>query len=184
MRVLLLNGNPDGMQNTVDSYMKGLATALEERENEVIQFELRSMTINQCTGCWDCWTKTPGRCRIKDDMELIYQQVPKADQFVIVSPIKAGYLTALTKTMQDRMIPLLHPHITLVENECHHVKRYEHYPRLNAIFEREELTDEEDLKIIFDLMERVSRNMRGGKGLVTTTTHHSPQEAANEISRI
>ena len=62
--------------------------------------------------------------------------------------------------MQDKMIPLVHPYIELVNNECHHVKRYDRYPKLGLIFAKEPETDSEDIRIVTDIYKRLALNMK------------------------
>ena len=44
--------------------------------------ELRHLNIRPCTGCLGCWTKTPGRCVQRDDMDRVYAAIAAADVVV------------------------------------------------------------------------------------------------------
>jgi hypothetical protein len=58
----------------------------------------------------------------------------------------------------DRLIVLLHPYIEIVNGECHHRKRYEKYPNLGLILEKEPDTDDEDIKLVKDIFDRLAIN--------------------------
>lgn len=40
--------------------------------SDVIYVDLSSKKIANCVGCFGCWTKTPGKCVIRDDATEIY----------------------------------------------------------------------------------------------------------------
>ncbi len=40
--------------------------------------DLTKLKIANCVGCFGCWTKTPGRCVIRDDGTKVYPLSPKA----------------------------------------------------------------------------------------------------------
>ncbi|MBN1347904.1 hypothetical protein JXJ21_00705, partial [candidate division KSB1 bacterium] len=61
---------------------------------------------------------------------------------------------------QDKLIPLLHPYLEIVQHEFHHRKRYDAYPRLGVIVGEENGTDETDLEIIHDIYKRFALNFR------------------------
>lgn len=121
-------------------------------------FNLSEMTVNQCTGCFSCWLKTPGECIFKDSMEEIYFEIVKADIMILVSPIKTGFISGKIKTFLDRLIPLLLPYFEIINNEFHHTGRYENYPILGMILERTESTEDTDINTIKKFFERFSLN--------------------------
>src|ERR1035437_3288965 len=94
--------------------------------HEVTRIDLRDLDIKFCTGCWSCWWATPGKCVFRDHMLQIYPEMVAAELIIWASPLILGHVSALTKTAQDRFIPLAHPYIEVVDGECHHRKRYEH----------------------------------------------------------
>ena len=44
--------------------------------------DLRSTQVKDCTGCWSCWIKTPGRC-IHKDLDEFYKAYLNADIVII-----------------------------------------------------------------------------------------------------
>ena len=129
------------------------------KDNDNIKiFNLDEMTVNQCTGCFSCWLKTPGECIFKDSMEEIYFEIVKADIMILVSPIKAGFISSKIKTFLDRLIPLLLPYFKIINNEFHHKERYGNYPVLGMILERTKNTEDIDINIIKKFFERFSLN--------------------------
>ena len=159
-KIIILNGHPTGEDQAYLQYIKALVIALGEDGASVECINLQEKDIRYCTGCWSCWWATPGRCIFKDDMEEIYPKVMAADQLLYISPMIAGYVSAEVKRAMDRMIPLLHPYIDVVQGECHHRKRYDHYPSLALIVQQEADTDEEDMAIVKEFMTRLALNFR------------------------
>ena len=46
---------------------------LEGKSNEKNKYiNLLNKNISNCIGCFGCWTKTPGKCIIRDDATEIY----------------------------------------------------------------------------------------------------------------
>ena len=69
MKVIALNSSPrgEGISKTgimLDALVEGMRQAGAEVET----IHLRKKKINNCIGCYTCWTKTPGVCVHKDDM--------------------------------------------------------------------------------------------------------------------
>lgn len=167
-KIVILNGHPTGKDPSYQQYIETLETALKEEGASVECLNLHEKDIRYCTGCWTCWWATPGRCIFTDDMEEIYRKVMAADQLLYISPMIAGYVSAETKRAMDRMIPLIHPYIEVVQGECHHRKRYDRYPSLALIVQQEADTDEEDLDIVEELMTRLALNFRSHCDFVHT----------------
>ena len=67
MKIAILNGNPDAANTVFDSYLLRLSDVLSSDDHAVTFFDLREMDTSYCTGCFDCWVKTPGLCRTSDE---------------------------------------------------------------------------------------------------------------------
>lgn len=154
------------------------AAALESRGVEVARVALAGLGVKPCTGCWSCWLATPGRCVRKDGLESIYPKVLAADLVVWAFPLVLGAQNALTKTVQDRMIPLLHPYIELVAGECHHRGRYARYPLLAAVVAPGNGDGPEDILLVRTLFERFALNFRS-RPVFFSTVRDTPEEAAD-----
>lgn len=174
---VVLNGHPTGNDPAYNQYVAGLCEMLQEKGIAVQAFDLHKMNIHYCTGCWVCWWTTPGRCVFQDDMESILRAIIQADQVLHISPLITGYISAMTKKAMDRMIPLVHPYIEVVQGEAHHRKRYAHYPSVALIVAPAPEDTAEDVAIARELVERLSLNMRSQCDYVHTT-----QEAITEVS--
>lgn len=157
MKLLVINGIPEG--NQYRKYEREFEKIIKEyAQHEIVYFKLRDLNINYCTGCWDCWMKTPGLCAIKDDQEQIIRYIPHVDHLVFLSPILLGYESALTKVFKDRFIPVAHPYIRIHNGEQHHYPRYEKMPNLSFIGIEDEHTIQADIDLIKQTYERVSLN--------------------------
>ena len=177
--IVILNGHPTGRDESYQKYITDLVAALGEKELVVTVYNLCDREIKYCTGCWSCWWATPGRCILKDSMKEIYRTVLTADQVLYISPMVAGYVSAETKKVMDRMVPLIHPYIEVVEGECHHRKRYEHYPNLALVVQEEVGSDQEDLEILKEFMPRLALNFRSQCDFVHTMAE-GIEEVRNE----
>ncbi len=129
---------------------------LNNFENDEFKIiELGDNKINTCIGCWDCWLKTPGRCVMKDWMSGIYYDYVNSDTVIILMDTAQGFINHTAKAFLDRTIPHFHPHIELVDGECHHVARYGKYPDMVFLYETEGLINNEE-EIIEDYLYRTA----------------------------
>ena len=166
---MILNGNLPGKGKEIDGYIERLAGGIENAGHDVQIIALREMKINPCLGCFDCWVKTPGLCSIKDDAAGIARNFIAADHVIFCSPLIMGFVSAVLKNAMDRNLPLIHPHLEEIDGEVHHKKRYDTYPLLSFLLEKEEGADEEDLSIITDIFRREAINLRSTLGFVLIT---------------
>jgi hypothetical protein len=114
---------------------------------------LTNEIIMDCTGCWTCWWKTPGRCIYKD-LDEFYHQYISADKVIFFSKVKKGFVSGDLKTLFDRMIPLYLPYVTYTTGESMHVPRYERYPDIEFYYDGE-FESPESLQIFIDYVNRV-----------------------------
>lgn len=151
-----------------------------ELQHSVEHFNLQSMDLKYCSGCWSCWLKTPGQCAINDDGEKIFRSVINADFFIFASPLIAGFTTSLLKKVTDRLIVLLHPYIQIINGEYHHRKRYERYPDFGVIVQPEADTDEEDLRILKAIYDRLAINFHARNRYLKIICDHQLMEIEHE----
>lgn len=183
MKICILNGNPGSIRNGLARYLKELGAALEAEKYAVVQFSLKDLTIKYCTGCFGCWVRTPGECVAKDDSALVCRELVRSDLALFASPVIMGFPSALLKKTGEKLIPLIHPYFVIDRGEVHHRARYDHYPQLGLILQRNADTDDEDMDIITRIYERTALNLKSRLAFVRSTDT-SIGEVVNEINSI
>jgi len=99
MRVLGISGSPRRGGNT-DLLLAEVMKGAESRGAETRTLVLNDLKITPCQHCDACFEA--GVCRIKDDMQMVYKEMEKADRIVLASPVHFLGLTAQAKAMIDR----------------------------------------------------------------------------------
>ena len=118
MRVLALNSSPrDPKQSKTEMMLSPLVEGLREAGADVDVVKLREKTIQNCLGCFACWTKTPGRCLLDDDMsrELMDKWLA-SDLAVYASPLYNYGVTASMKAFIERTLPSMQPYFEMDES--------------------------------------------------------------------
>lgn len=181
MKITIFNGSLNERKNNLNDYLLQLEQYLINEKNSVEIFNLDSMNIKQCIGCFGCWAKQPGKCLLKDDhKELCYSYI-HSDFVLFASPLIMGYTSAILKRSLDRLIPLLSYEIELVNKECRHVARYDKYPEIGVLIQKEADTDREDIEIINKIYQRMALNFKSTCRF-TMSTEQSIEEVCNEIN--
>ncbi|MCK5826879.1 NAD(P)H-dependent oxidoreductase [Candidatus Bipolaricaulota bacterium] len=125
MNVLAINGSPKGTHSTTDILVQAFLHGVDQAGGESETIYLSEMTIDYCSGCFACWTQTPGVCVHDDDMRDLLPKIRQADIVVIASPLYGNMLTAQMKTYMDRTLPLSSPDIVEIGGEYVHPARYD-----------------------------------------------------------
>ena len=99
MRVLGIAGSPRRGGNT-DILLKEVLDGAASKGAEVKKIILSRLKIAPCQHCDACLET--GRCKIKDDMQMVYDELERADRIVLASPVHFMGVTAQTKAMIDR----------------------------------------------------------------------------------
>jgi len=126
-RIVVFDGGPRNSKFSktkfmVDNFIEGSKKAGAEVE----YFKLKDYKINHCTGCYTCWTKTPGKCIYKDDMTVFLKKYREADLVVFASPLYIFNVTGILKTFMDRLLPILKPYMLL--DEKGYIKHPDRFP--------------------------------------------------------
>lgn len=159
MRVCVLNGfDSEEMAVAQERKLEQELEVLNQKGDAVDYFKLRDRKIAYCLGCWDCWLKTPGECRIKDEEEDILKSFVKADHLIFVSNVRLGFVTASLKKTMDRLIPNFLPYIRVYQNEFHHYPRYEKTPILHTRLIVDHTVERDEIDLIEDYFKRVALN--------------------------
>lgn len=120
---------------------------------EVATLDLGQTAVQDCTGCWTCWWKTPGRCIYKD-LDAFYREYVTADKAIYFAKVTKGFVSGNIKTLFDRMIPLYLPYVTYSTGESMHDPRYEKYPDVEFYYDGD-FDTEEGQQIFEDYIKRV-----------------------------
>jgi len=161
LRITVLNGNPDTGNAKFDNYLRNLSTLLRLNNHTVTILQLREMDMRYCIGCFGCWVKTPGECsNAADDTRTVRREFINSDLVLFASPIKMGFTSALLKKAHDKLLPLLMPYMEEYHFEAHHVSRYDKYPLMALLLERQDNSDDEDIHIISEIYRRDALNFK------------------------
>jgi len=131
MKITAFNGSPKADRGSthviVSALLEGVAKAGASTENVL----LARKKIGHCIGCFTCWTKTPGKCVLKDDMEELLKKYMASDIVIMASPLYVDHVTGIMKDFMDRSLPLVCPQFEMgCAGQTRHVSRYEKYPSI------------------------------------------------------
>ena len=144
---------------------------------------LSNLKIANCIGCFGCWTKTPGKCVIRDDAVKVYPKIAASDRVLYISKVKYGSYDTPMKTMLERAIPIQQAFIRLVNGETHHIQR-EVRPKSATIVGYGNNLDEAEKQIFKRLVERNARNMNfESYRVVFTTESRLTDTVKNEVAK-
>jgi multimeric flavodoxin WrbA len=111
MKVLALNSSARvGDVSKTEILLDHLVQGMREAGAEVEVINLHKKKIRYCSGCFTCWTKTPGLCLHKDDMtNEIFPKYLECDLSVLATPLYHFTVNALMKTFIERTLPIAQP---------------------------------------------------------------------------
>ena len=99
MRVLGIAGSPRRGGNT-DMLLSEVMRGAASQGAEVKTITLSQLNIAPCQHCDGCLET--GRCKVEDDMQMVYDELGRADRIVLASPVHFMGVTAQAKAMIDR----------------------------------------------------------------------------------
>ncbi len=116
-KVLSIQSSPRSTEHSKTEFMnRSFLNGCAEAGAEVETIYLNKMKINECLGCFNCWTKTPGTCIHKDDVKNIVAKMFQADLIVFAFPLYHFGINALLKKFIERMLPVAFPYMIASEN--------------------------------------------------------------------
>lgn len=113
MKVLVLNGSPKGERSNTyrltGAFLDGLRQ-VQQAEVEVL--EVGKLHLLPCRGCFACWSKTPGKCVLQDDMAGVIEKILAADVLIWSFPLYYFGIPGQLKLLIDRQLPMSLPFMT------------------------------------------------------------------------
>ncbi len=132
MRALVLNG-ATGDDPLLDGLEQVLADALAARDIAADRRRLRDVPVAYCQGCFECWTRTPGVCKIDDAGRTLAEAYVASDLVVFVTRSPWGGYSSEVKKALDRMLGVILPFFRRIDGEVHHWPRYDAMPALGVL---------------------------------------------------
>jgi len=127
MKVLFIE-DADAKTNASLDMETQLNKLFETKGYETTTIEIKKGALASCTGCFGCWTKTPGECVSNDLMKVIHKNYLSSDKVVFLTPVVFGQYGANIKDVLDRLLANALPFVKLVNGHSVHPRRYEKYP--------------------------------------------------------
>ena len=111
MKIFTVNSSPrTGEGSSTEFLLNHLVRGMQEAGAEVRSVNLKGKSVRPCTGCFACWTKTPGRCVQKDDMTGdLLPELMRSDLVVYATPLYNHGMNSTMSAFRERMLPLSQP---------------------------------------------------------------------------
>lgn len=126
----------------------------QKTEHQVNFFNLNDAQMEPCTGCFDCWTRTPGLCIFHDDATRFLKEEVNSDRVLYLCPVTWGGYSPSLKILQDRSLARVLPFFKNINGETHHPSRYDNNPLPYLVGYGNELEGNE-----IELFKRTGQNM-------------------------
>ena len=127
MKILVINGSPRGERsNTMQltrAFLRGMSKTADI-ETETV--DVGKLDIRPCLGCFSCWSKTPGRCVINDDVRGITLKILASDIVIYSFPLFYYSVPSKLKALIERQLPTVAP---FMEGQTSYLINGGHPPR-------------------------------------------------------
>lgn len=160
MKIVIINSSPRmSKSNThmiVEAFARGAISAGAEVEN----IFLAKYAIKPCMACLSCWFKTPGKCVLNDDAEMVLNRMADADLLIFATPLYVDNVSGIMKTLMDRMISKSNPLIEIDENgETRHIVKQSKLTKVGVIANCG-FPEQDQFQVLRLLFQRIARNMK------------------------
>jgi NAD(P)H-dependent FMN reductase len=124
MKALVINGSPRGERSNTRRLLGPVVEGMQEGGADVEEVGLCALDVRPCTGCFSCWTATPGECAQDDDVPGLHARMLAADAIVLGFPLYVFGPPATVQAFLERMIPLFEPWLVREGDVTGHPPRY------------------------------------------------------------
>jgi multimeric flavodoxin WrbA len=103
MKVTAINGSPKGIRSNTYVMQKALLDGFQQNGDNVSIINLSEKKIEYCSGCYSCWSKTPGVCIHNDDMADIRKNITNSNVIILGTPLFFNNISGTLKVFFDRL---------------------------------------------------------------------------------
>ncbi len=107
--MVVVLGSPRGAKGFTYHCLAPFLEGVRESGIEPEIVHLHEHKVRGCSGCFSCWTGTPGECIHKDDAAELRRKIASADLVVYAQPLYVFSVPGIVKNLLDRMIPGFQP---------------------------------------------------------------------------
>ncbi len=159
MKVLAFNCSPKMSKGNTALILDPFLDGMREEGAAVEVFFTRKLKIKPCSGEFNCWFKTPGKCFQNDDMEMLLPKIDEADIIVFATPLYADGVSGPMKNLMDRQLPRGIPYLEFRDGRCRHPMGDNHKPGKIVLVSSCGLWEMENFDPILAHMKAYSQNM-------------------------
>jgi len=108
-KAVAINGSPRKQQGNTAMLLTPLIQGMKDAGCDVELFYARDLKVRSCN-CINmyCWYQKPGRCYLKDDMDLLYPRLREAEILILATPVYIP-LPGEMQNIINRLCPLIKP---------------------------------------------------------------------------
>jgi multimeric flavodoxin WrbA len=99
MKIVAICGSPH--KGSCYSVLKTIAEDHPEVETKLLM--LGELDFGQCRGCYACVSRGEDKCPLKDDRDLVVNEMLDADGVIFASPVYVNHISGLMKCFIDRI---------------------------------------------------------------------------------
>lgn len=103
MKIAAINGSPHGSAGSTQVALEAFLEGCREGGAQVVTIQLAERQIGFCQACHACWTSSPGKCVIEDDLPQVLEALEGADFIVLASPLHFLHVSGKLKVFIDRL---------------------------------------------------------------------------------
>ena len=129
MKVIAFNASPRKEKGTTDIIINNFLEGARRAEATTKKYYVTDLEIKGCIGCFTCWTKTPGKCIHRDDMDWLLPEVEEADIILFGTPIYNSNIIHYLQRMIERFLPLQLPWMEEKGETTQHPTRHQRKPQ-------------------------------------------------------
>ena len=122
MKATIIMGSPRGEKGASSRVARQFSAGLRRAGVDTTEIMLKDYKINHCIGCFTCWTKTPGRCILRDDMDHLLPHW-QTDLLIWATPLYYFSMPGMVKDVVDRQLPLVEPFLIGSQGTTGHPRR-------------------------------------------------------------
>ena len=104
MKILAICGSPH--RGNTYSALNSIKEDYPDIDYKIIM--LNEIDLKPCLGCYACIRLGEEKCPLKDDRDMIIQEMHDADGVLFASPVYVNFISALMKTYIERTAFLSH----------------------------------------------------------------------------